>query len=100
MKKLIFVLLLSTAALYSFSSVTLAETSKSKLSQVQTTRVNLNTASLEQLVTLPGIGKKKAAAIIEYRTQNGKFKTVEELTNVKGVGSKMIEKLKGQLKVS
>jgi competence protein ComEA len=49
---------------------------------------------------LPGVGKKKAAAIIEYRTKNGKFKSVNDLVNVKGVGKKMLAKLKDQIKTS
>ncbi|WP_339722925.1 helix-hairpin-helix domain-containing protein [uncultured Paraglaciecola sp.] len=100
MKKLLFVLLLSSVFLTTSTNFALADTAKSKMSQKQMTQVDLNTATLEQLVTLPGVGKKKAAAIIEYRTKNGKFKSVDELVNVKGVGKKMLEKLKGQVKTS
>jgi competence protein ComEA len=100
MKKLIFVLLLSSVFLTTSSNLALADTVKSKMSQKLMTQVDLNTATLEQLVTLPGVGKKKAAAIIEYRKKNGKFKSVGELVNVKGVGKKMLEKLKGQVKTS
>lgn len=100
MKKLISILLLSSVLLTTTANLAFADTAKSKMSQKQITQVDLNTATIEQLVTLPGVGKKKAAAIIEYRTKKGKFKSVDELINVKGVGKKMLEKLKGQIKTS
>ena len=56
--------------------------------------VNLNTASVAQLETLPGIGKATAERILEYRTKNGSFKKVEDLMNVRGVGEKSFLKLK------
>ena len=61
--------------------------------------VNLNTASKDELIALSGIGPAKAQAILDYRKANGGFKTVEELKDVKGIGAKRFEKLKGDLTV-
>jgi competence protein ComEA len=62
--------------------------------------INLNTATVEELVALPGIGPAKAQAILDYRKEHGAFKSVEELKDVKGIGAKRFEKLKGELTVS
>jgi len=62
--------------------------------------VNLNTASATELETLPGIGAKTAARIVEYRQKNGPFKKIEELMNIRGVGEKNFLKLKGQITVA
>ncbi|MCK6386099.1 MAG: helix-hairpin-helix domain-containing protein [Zoogloea sp.] len=62
--------------------------------------VNLNTATASDLDGIKGIGPSKAKAIIDYRSKNGPFKSVEDLKNVKGFGEKSITKLKGELTVS
>jgi competence protein ComEA len=62
--------------------------------------VNLNTATKDELVALPGIGPAKAQAILDYRAAHGGFKTVEELKDVKGIGAKRFEKLKAELTVT
>lgn len=54
-------------------------------------KVNINTATVEELKTLKGIGEKKAEAIIEYRKKNGSFKNKEELMKVRGIGKKLYE---------
>jgi competence protein ComEA len=56
--------------------------------------VNLNTATVEQLDGLPGIGPSMAARIVEYRQKNGAFKKIEDLMNVRGIGEKNFLKLK------
>lgn len=54
------------------------------------TKVNINTATAEELETLKGIGPAKARAIVAYRDANGPFSSVEELTNVSGIGEKTL----------
>ncbi len=65
--------------------------------QMQSAMVNVNTADLKQLIKLPGVGKKKAQAIIDYRETNGDFSSLEDLAKVKGVGKKMLAKLDGKV---
>ena len=59
--------------------------------------VNLNTATAEQLETLPGVGPATAKRILEYRQKNGGFKKIEELMNVRGIGEKAFLRMKPQL---
>lgn len=59
--------------------------------------VNINTANVEQLQSLPGIGPVKAQAIVQYRAKNGLFKTLEDLKKVDGIGDKTFEGLKNQV---
>jgi len=56
--------------------------------------LNINTAAAEELQTLPNIGVQMAQRIVDYRTQHGKFSSVDDLQNVKGIGAKTLEKLK------
>lgn len=62
-------------------------------------RININTASLDELMTLPGIGEKKASRIIEYRTTYGDFFSTDEITEVSGIGEKIYEKIKDLITV-
>jgi competence protein ComEA len=65
--------------------------------------VDINSASTAQLMTLKGIGEKKAQAIVDYRTAHGSFKSVNDLSQVKGIGAKMVARIEaenpGKLKV-
>ena len=61
--------------------------------------VDINTADAQTLETLNGIGPSKAAAIVEYRKANGPFKTVDDLSKVKGVGEKLVDKNRTNLAV-
>ena len=61
--------------------------------------VYLNKSTVEQLVTLKGIGEKKAQAILAYRKQMGSFKSVHDLTKVKGIGEKVLIDNKARLKI-
>ncbi len=56
--------------------------------------VDINTASAEQLTTLKGVGEKRAALIVDYRKQNGPFASILDLTQVKGISQKRLDKLK------
>jgi competence protein ComEA len=71
-----------------------------KATATATAPVNLNTATAEQLATIPGVGPKMAERIIEYRQKNGGFKRVEDLMNVSGVGEKSFLKMKPLITVT
>jgi competence protein ComEA len=62
-------------------------------------KINLNSATVEQLQTLPGIGPATAKTIIEHRTKVGKFNRIEDIINVKGIGEKKFQKIKDRLTV-
>lgn len=61
--------------------------------------VNINTATVEELLTLSGIGESKAKAIIEYRTEHGDFRRVEDIMEVSGIGESLYEKIKEYITV-
>ena len=64
-----------------------------------TAKVNINTASIEQLTTLPGVGPKLAARIVEYRQKSGAFRSAQDLINVRGIGEKNFAKIEAWLTV-
>ena len=61
--------------------------------------VSINSADAKMLAKLPGIGKKKAQAIVNYRDENGVFTSLEDLAKVKGIGKKVMSKLEGKVKL-
>jgi competence protein ComEA len=62
-------------------------------------QVNINSADEAALTSVKGIGKAKAKAIIEYREKNGPFQSIDDLTKIKGIKSKSLQKFKSQLTV-
>lgn len=62
-------------------------------------KVSINQATESELLTLPGIGPSKASAIIKYRDEFGKFNSIDELTNVSGIGSKTLENLRDYIEL-
>ena len=62
-------------------------------------KVSINQATESELQTLPGIGPSKASAIIKYRDDFGKFNSIDELTNVSGIGNKTLENLRDYIEL-
>lgn len=61
--------------------------------------ININTADLNTLQSIPGIGTTKAKAIIDYRSFNGNFQSIEELTNIRGINDKLLEQIREMLEI-
>ena len=68
-------------------------------SKESSTKININTASIDELMTLSGVGESKAKAIIAYREENGEFKTIEDLKEVSGIGDALFENIKDGITV-
>lgn len=85
---------LALCALLMAASPVIAAPSQSPAPVAEKAALNLNAATLDQLEALPGIGRKVAERILEYRAKSGGFKKVEELMNVKGIGEKSFLKIK------
>lgn len=65
----------------------------------KTNIININTATIDDLMNLSGIGESKAKSIVEYRMKNGKFKKIEDILNVSGIGESLFEKIKSNITV-
>lgn len=94
--KVTFVLVLCLSLVFGPALLSAQETGTER---VLAEKVNLNTATPEQLQSLPGIGPTSAKDIIEYRKKVGKFNRIEEIINVKGIGEKKFLKIKSRLMV-
>lgn len=70
------------------------------ISEQEAVRVSINTGTLEQLDSLPGIGPSTAQRIIDYRNANGLFQSIEDVMNVKGIGEAKFEKMKEMITLS
>ena len=76
-----------------------SESSQTSETTGQQQLIDLNSATVEQLVTLPGVGQSKAKAIVKYREEVGPFLEVAQLTQVKGIGEKMLSKIESYVQV-
>lgn len=88
----------STSALSTTSSVTEVVTTAPEVT-LSSAKVNINTASAEELMSLTGIGPTKAQAIVDYRTNFGNFTSIDQLTNVSGIGEKTLAKIRDDITV-
>jgi len=68
-----------------------------RVAVAESSAIDVNTASAEELTSLRGIGEVKAAAIVDYRENHGAFKTVDDLKLVRGIGDKLLEQLRPRL---
>ncbi len=75
------------------------QSSISSANNIENKKININKASKDQLETLPGVGSAIASRIIEYRNENGNFKNIEDLKNVKGIGEAKYDGLKDLITV-
>ncbi len=75
------------------------ETTAKPVTATAAAMVNVNTATVDQLTTIKGLGPKKAQAIVDYRKDNGAFKSVDDLKKVPGISEKLFASIKPQVTV-
>jgi len=91
---------MALSALVAITVLGVPATAFGAASEEKVSRVNVNTASADELATLPGIGPSYAKRIVDYREKNGPFKRVEDLLNVQGIGEKTLEKIRDKVVAS
>jgi len=91
---------LALPALVAIAVLAVPATGFGAAAEEKLSRVNLNTATVDELTTLPGIGPSYAKRIVEFREKNGPFKKVEDLLNVQGIGEKTLEKIRDRVVAS
>lgn len=94
MKRCISVVLVAACLSFAVPLATLAANEPVKVAAVDVAAVSINTATAKELQSLPGVGSVTAERIIAYRTENGPFTSVDDLTKVKGLGKKSLEKIR------
>jgi len=91
---------LALAALVVLALLAVPATASGAAVEEKAGKINLNTAGVEELTALPGIGPSYAKRIVEFREKNGPFKKVDDLLNVQGIGEKTLEKIRERVTVS
>lgn len=90
----IYVPLVGEATIAPPTAASKSSAARTPTAKASTGKINVNTATLEELDTLPGIGPAIAQRIIDYRTQNGDFKKIDDLKNVRGIGDVLFDQIK------
>jgi competence protein ComEA len=94
MKRFITVVLAAACLCFALPLPSQAGKEPVKVASMEVATVNINTATVKELQSLPGVGQVTAERIITYRTENGPFAAVDDLTKIKGIGKKSLEKIR------
>jgi|GEM_PF-2232362 len=92
-----FLVIFLVLAILSISGLQLSGAEKKSVHR--TGQININTAGVDQLSKLPGIGVKKAERIISFRKKNGRFRKTRDIMKVKGIGEKTYKKFAGRIRI-